>query len=633
MKMKLTKYLWPALAMVLSLVGCNDSSNDSTTSTAPPTLPSSVSLYVSPAVSNTVVGQKLQYNATLTGELGVVHVDVTSKATWESTNPAVATVDRATGVVTAVAAGKTTIVATYLGTVSNAATLTVNDIVSGSVKLTGIDVSAVDPPAAQDLVPNVSVQLRAVGNLSDGSKVDMTSAVLWSAVTPATIAVDGSGLATAIAVGAATVSATYSVGPTPVVGTISGTVVAAAIQSLIVDGANEAPLGVKIPLAARAVYANNSEFDVTKQATWTSDNPAVATVDAEGIVSGVAEGEAIITATFGGLSTTLPVRYRAAELVSLKITDVGDQNAPSINGTTKQIYLVDNVSYPDDPGGLSPNAYYPMVWAEYSDGSVVYVNQDAFWWSSNQEAAYVNFLKGSFVFGRNLASGVEITASYGGKSASFKVDVLPPAGPTLTGIELQLTDGTVVSGGSINLAVGAKRWVTAYGNYSDGSKRDINAKVFYSSDTPRVAVVLDFLDSNIRGISPGTALITAEWQGKTATVTAIVGPAGSSVLERIEIQDGYCQDGGCPVIDTSGTKDLNIRVGEVRYITAWGIYSDSTARVYINNKVFWTSANPLVASMPLLQTSSNVTGRSAGNTTVSARLDAITGSATVNVLP
>jgi hypothetical protein len=120
-----------------------------------------------------------------------------------------------------------------------------------------------------------------------------------------------------------------------------------------------------------------------------------------------------------------------------------------------------------------------MVWAEYSDGSVVYVNQDAFWWSSNQEAAYVNFLKGSFVFGRNLASGVEITASYGGKSASFKVDVLPPAGaPTLTGIELQLTDGTVVSGGSINLAVGAKRWVTAYGNYSDGSKRDTNAKVF-----------------------------------------------------------------------------------------------------------------------------------------------------------
>ena len=188
----------------------------------------------------------------------------------------------------------------------------------------------------------------------------------------------------------------------PVVGTISGTAFAATIRRLIVEGTNEAPLGVTIPLKALATYDNNAQpVPVTTQATWSSSNPAVATVDSLGVVSGVATGDAVITATFSGLSTQHSVRYRAAELVSLEIVN-GAKGKTPINGTTVPIYLVDDVSYPSDPEGLSPNAYYPVVYAKYSDGTRTYVNDQAFV-SSNQDAAYVNWTKGSFVFGRDLA--------------------------------------------------------------------------------------------------------------------------------------------------------------------------------------------------------------------------------------
>ena len=150
------------------------------------------------------------------------------------------------------------------------------------------------------------------------------------------------------------------------------------------------------------------------------------------------------------------------------------------------------------------------------------------------------------------------------------MDVLLLAGaPTLQSIALRLDDGTDVTGKNFPIEVGTKIWVTAYGTYSDGSVLNINSKVFYSSTDPRVAVVFDYIDSQIRGISVGTADISAEWQGKKATVTANIVPPTAPVLQLIQIQEGYCATGTCPVIDTSGSRNLKLKPGEKKYITAW----------------------------------------------------------------
>lgn len=53
--------------------------------------------------------------------------------------------------------------------------------------------------------------------------------------------------------------------------------------------------------------------DATRQAKWTSSNPAVARVDNNGFVTPVSDGEAVITATVNGASATAKVRVRNAK--------------------------------------------------------------------------------------------------------------------------------------------------------------------------------------------------------------------------------------------------------------------------------------------------------------------------------
>ena len=48
--------------------------------------------------------------------------------------------------------------------------------------------------------------------------------------------------------------------------------------------------------------------------TWTSDNPAVATIDATGKVTAVAEGEATITAKAGDKTATCKVTVKVVAI-------------------------------------------------------------------------------------------------------------------------------------------------------------------------------------------------------------------------------------------------------------------------------------------------------------------------------
>lgn len=56
--------------------------------------------------------------------------------------------------------------------------------------------------------------------------------------------------------------------------------------------------GRTVQLAATAAYGANASQDVTSLATWSSSNPAVASVSTTGLVTGRAVGEADIFATY-----------------------------------------------------------------------------------------------------------------------------------------------------------------------------------------------------------------------------------------------------------------------------------------------------------------------------------------------
>lgn len=88
--------------------------------------------------------------------------------------------------------------------------------------------------------------------------------------------------------------------------------VVALPDKVVLSGADGAEwkVGAETQLAAKVM---SGELEVPGQTvTWTSDNAAVASVDATGKVMGVTEGTATITATAGALTATQPVTIAAA---------------------------------------------------------------------------------------------------------------------------------------------------------------------------------------------------------------------------------------------------------------------------------------------------------------------------------
>ncbi|SDI41165.1 Ig-like domain (group 2) [Sinosporangium album] len=66
-------------------------------------------------------------------------------------------------------------------------------------------------------------------------------------------------------------------------------------------------IGATSQLAATATYPDTATRNVTAAAAWSTSNPAIATVSAAGLVTGVAAGTATITATYATLTDTAAV--------------------------------------------------------------------------------------------------------------------------------------------------------------------------------------------------------------------------------------------------------------------------------------------------------------------------------------
>ncbi len=119
--------------------------------------------------------------------------------------------------------------------------------------------------------------------------------VTWSSDNPGIVAVDGQGVFTAIAAGSATVTVTATSNPTI---TTSVTITVSDEAEIPVTGitvAQEDPSDNDAirQLIATVLPTNASNTNVT----WSSEDTSIATVDANGLLTGVAAGTVTITAT------------------------------------------------------------------------------------------------------------------------------------------------------------------------------------------------------------------------------------------------------------------------------------------------------------------------------------------------
>jgi len=588
------------------------------------------SITLAPTQKSVPKGTKVKYAAIGNFSDGNT-LDISKNVTWSSSDINVAKMNA--NVASTINEGSTTIVAKHAAITSNAANLDV----TGAV-LTALEIKREVPGASIDsddkFVVGTSIQTHAIGTYSDGVKRDVTDIVDWTTSTT-TVTVTQEGLITAIQPGVADVTVSYNnIDGSELDETVVGEVHEASIIDLSINGDNESVVGINIQLEALALFDNDEVIDVTSKANWKSDNPFINVI--AGKVSATKVGDANITASFDNKTVVHQVSFTEATLSHLEIQEryCEGGNCKKITGKTVSIELVDKVSYPTDPDGLSPNAYYPTVWAVYTDGRKEYVNADAIWWSDDQNAAYVNYLKGSFVFGKDINPKVEIKASYKGKNASFFVNVIAQRSKTLDEIVIKngwneslpdITEATVV--------VGEETPLVAYGwfTYANGDRdlEYINTNVSWKSSDLKVAWINDVRSSYVRGISEGKATVSATWQGKTATVKMTVTPDNSPTLSSIFFEKGCGSTQTGELINHE--TPLLLEVGQEQCINAWGKYSDGTVN-RLTTTVVWTADDRSIASMDPLQRNSRVKGESLGSTFVSATQDSVSGDAPVEVV-
>src|SRR5437867_7404489 len=183
---------WLVVALLISaLVGCGGSS----TSTPPPTKGTLTSIAVTPSGSTIAFGSTQQFKATGKYSNGTSK-DITSTVSWSSSSSGVASISGA-GLATPVKSGQVTITATS-GAISGSTTLTI------TTGLTSIAVSS----SASGINVGQTAQFTATGTYADGSTKDLTSSAIWTSSAPAVASISGSGLASGLKGGQASIMAT-----------------------------------------------------------------------------------------------------------------------------------------------------------------------------------------------------------------------------------------------------------------------------------------------------------------------------------------------------------------------------------------------------------------------------------------
>ncbi len=182
--------------------------------------------------------------------------NTTTGGTWSSSLPSVASITGA-GVVSGIVSG-TTIISYTLGS-------------------TGC--TAVMPVAVNAIAPISGPNTICVGQMA--VYIDTALSGAWSSSNPSVASISGSGWATGIAAGAATL--TY---------TLSGCIANKSITVHPIPAAILGSTNICIGLATLLT-------DATPGGIWSSSNPAIGSVNALGIVTGLSSGSTIISYTLG----------------------------------------------------------------------------------------------------------------------------------------------------------------------------------------------------------------------------------------------------------------------------------------------------------------------------------------------
>jgi phage-related protein len=271
--------------------------------------------------------------------------------------------------------------------------------VPAAVTLVSIGVT----PANPSIALGTNQQFKATGVFSDNSTQDLTEAVTWSSsdasVAPVSNTGGAAGLASSLAVGTTTVTATSG----DVSGSTALTVTSAVLVSIEVTPANPSIVsGTNQQFKATGVFSDDSTQDLTETATWSSSDTSVAYAGnlegSRGLAKSFKAGTTTITAASGGLQGSTTLTVKQAELVSITVTPV-------------------------DPYARFGTKIQFVATGHYADSSTQDITALVTWSSSDTSVATISNADGSkgMATTDHVVGTTIITATYGDISGSTKL--------------------------------------------------------------------------------------------------------------------------------------------------------------------------------------------------------------------
>lgn len=433
-----------------------------------------------------IAGNTLQLTATCV--MGGEPMDVTDDVEWTSDNEDAATVSD-DGEVTAVAEGDVEITATY----TNPDDTTLDDSYALTIIEAPLEEISVSPVTATLNDTGANQAYTATCQYADGISNDCTDSVTWNssdeAVATISNADDNEGLATSVSNGTTQITATL--------GEITSNIAVLIVNvDVVCESVSVSPSDATIPAGETQAFSavcnmSDGTTSTSYTFTWESEPETFATIDSAGLATGVAAGDAEITAS-----------------VSVDGTPVTSE--PSILTVTDAVVVGLEVS----PTAVSVPAGRTRTLAAtalYSDGSTVDVTATAGW--TPGDPAIASVVAG--VVTGEAAGETTVTATYGTFSAEAAVIVTPAVCTSLT-----------VDPATETIGIGLEVRLIATCSMSDGTTDIVTGDADWRSSAPGIAFV-DTVAPNIgrvEGIAEGVATITAEFGTFSDTAEITVEP-------------------------------------------------------------------------------------------------------------
>ncbi|MFC1610664.1 Ig-like domain-containing protein [Myxococcota bacterium] len=420
--------------------------------------------------------------------------DCTNEVTWSSDagNVVVSNDGGTEGLASTLSPGTANITA-QMGGQSDTVTLTVTAATLVSIEVT---------PEAVSVAAGYTTEFAATCTFSDASENPCTNNVVWASL-------DTSIAWVSTAVGTIGEATTFKPGAVQIVATLDGqsdsavlTVTEAEVLTVTVSPADDAdvPIGLTVTYAAMCSYSDGSQIPCSDDVTWDTGNHGIATVDDQGVVTGVAEGTTSVDATNASVPGSADVTVTAAVIANIEVTPAN----PSV------------------VAGLDQQFAARCYW---TDGSDEPCTTTVVWDSSDDSIALVSNSPGFEGLATSVKEGVTtISASEAGETGETGETELAVLPAELVNIVVMPEASEVPSGFFLQF--------TATGQFTDGSEEDISQLITWWSQNDEVATVENHPAQAGRALgvdptaTPNPVLVTA-----THTLTGISASAQLTVID------------------------------------------------------------------------------------------------------